>query len=130
MQKIGNKNTPAWVAVLLPTFRASSGGCSVFSGGLVLRDGWMQTTSRSQPGAPGLGLGGDMGGAQGGAQGGTQVGASGGGREAFSGDNGTSARSMTATDQTETRYSREADRNRDMGGEVQKQSSPFEVSVE
>lgn len=97
MQKIGNKNTPAWVAVLLPTSRASSGGRSVFSGGLVLRDGWMQTTSRSQPGAPGLGLGGDMGGAQGGAQGG----ASGGGREAFSGDNGTSARSMTATEQTE-----------------------------
>lgn len=49
----------------------------------------MQTTSLSQPGAPGPGLGGVIGGAQGGAQGG----ASGGGREMCSGDRATSTRS-------------------------------------
>lgn len=59
----------------------------MFSGGVVLRDGWMQTTSWSQPGAPGPGLGGDAGGAQGAAH----SGASGGGRERCSGDKMTSA---------------------------------------
>lgn len=49
----------------------------------------MQTTSWSQPGAPGPGLGGVIGGAQGGAQGG----ASGGGRDMCSGDSATSTRS-------------------------------------
>jgi len=49
----------------------------------------MQTTSRSQPGAPGPGLGGVIGGAQGGAQGG----ASGGGRGMCSGERETSVRS-------------------------------------
>jgi len=50
----------------------------------------MQTTFRSQPGAPGPGLGGVIGGAQGGAQGG----ASGGGRDMCSGDSATSIRSV------------------------------------
>lgn len=57
----------------------------------MLRDGWMQTTSWSHPGVPGPGLGGVIGGAQGGAQGG---GASGGGRDMWSGDRATSARSF------------------------------------
>lgn len=63
----------------------------MFSGGVVLREGWMQTTSWSQPGAPGLGLGGDTGGAQGAAQ----SGASGGGRKRCSGDRTTSTRSAS-----------------------------------
>lgn len=71
------------------TFRGSSGDCSRLSGGLVVREGWMQTTSLSQPGAPGPGLGGVIGGAHGGAQGG----ASGGGRVMCSGDSATSTRS-------------------------------------
>lgn len=71
------------------TFCGSCGGCSVLSGGVVVREGWMQTTSRSQPGAPGPGLGGVIGGAQGGAQ----DGASGGGRVMCSGDSATSTRS-------------------------------------
>lgn len=49
----------------------------------------MQTTSLSQPGAPGPGLGGVIGGAQGG----VQVGASGGGRDMSSGESATSIRS-------------------------------------
>lgn len=61
----------------------------MLSGGVVVREGWMQTTSRSQPGAPGPGLGGVIGGAQGGAQ----DGASGGGRDMCSGDSATSTRS-------------------------------------
>lgn len=72
------------------TFCGSSGGCSRLSGGLVLRDGWMQTTSWFQPGAPGPGLGGVIGGAQGGAQGG----ASGGGRGICSRERATSTRSV------------------------------------
>lgn len=68
------------------TFCGSCGGCSPLSGGVVVREGWMQTTSRSQPGAPGPGLGGVIGGAQGGAQ----AGASGGGRDMCSGDSATS----------------------------------------
>lgn len=28
-----------------PTFLVSGGGCSMFSGGVVEREGWMQTTS-------------------------------------------------------------------------------------
>lgn len=63
--------------VFVLTFRGSCGGRSALSGGVVVRDGWMQTTSWSQPGAPGPGLGGVMGGAHGG----VQVGASGGGRD-------------------------------------------------
>ena len=58
----------------------------MFSGGLVLRDSWMQTTFRSHSAAPGVGLGGVIGGAQGEAQGG----ASGGGRDMCSGDGVTS----------------------------------------
>lgn len=77
------------VSLYALTFCSSSGGCSTLSGGLVVREGWMQTTSRFQPGAPGPGLGGVTGGAQGGAQGG----ASGGGRDACSGDSATSTRS-------------------------------------
>lgn len=73
----------------LLTFCGSSGGCSRVSGGLVLREGWMQTTSRSQPGAPGPGLDGEIGGAQGG----VQDGASGGGRDTCSGESATSPRS-------------------------------------
>lgn len=49
----------------------------------------MQTTSWSQPGAPGPGLGGVIGGAHGG----VQDGASGGGRVICSGDRATSTRS-------------------------------------
>lgn len=77
---------PVYVFIKL-TFCSSSGLLSRLSGGLVLREGWMQTTFRSQPGGPGLG--GVIGGAQGGAQGG----ASGGGRDMCSGDSATSTRS-------------------------------------
>ncbi|TNN88110.1 hypothetical protein EYF80_001691 [Liparis tanakae] len=59
----------------------------------------MQTTSRSQAGAPGPGLGGVIGGAQGGAQGG----ASGGGRDMCSGERETSVRSRRQTGTRERR---------------------------
>lgn len=55
----------------------------------MVREGWMQTTSWSQPCAALPGLGGVIGGAQGGAQ----DGASGGGRGMCSGDCATSTRS-------------------------------------
>lgn len=80
---------PSCVCLYVLTLRGSSGDCSRLSGGLVVREGWMQTTSLFQPGAPGPGLGGVIGGAQGGAQGG----ASGGGRDMCSGDSATSTRS-------------------------------------
>lgn len=70
---IKKKNCP-------PTFLVSGGGCSMFSGGVVEREGWIQTTSWFQPCAPGPGLEGVIGGAQGG----VQDGASGGGRAMFS----------------------------------------------
>lgn len=59
----------------------------MFSGGVVEREGWIQTTSRFQPCAPGPGLEGVIGGAQGG----VQDGASGGGRAMFSGHEAISA---------------------------------------